>query len=72
MQVKARYRCDLMERSHPCLLVSANCCGLAHWTTKAGKDAGAPGGADFTEFRTSSVPDWLLKLIEVTLVRFEL
>lgn len=75
MQVKARYRCDLngAQASLPASLTQkANCCGVARWPTKAGREACAPGQADFTEFRISSVPDWLLKLIEVTLVRFEL
>ena len=73
MQVKARYRYDLWGAGILAGHQEANCCGIARWPTKgqAGMPA-LPANRILQKFRIPSVPDWLLKLIEVTLVRFEL
>ncbi len=74
MQVKARYLCDLMERRHACLLVSPKRQAEPELLAAqpGRRDACAPGQADPAECPTSTVTDWLLKVIEVTLMRFRL
>jgi len=73
MQVKARYRYDLLGAGILCLLTKKQTAAelLAGQPRQAGMPA-LPANRILQKFRIPSVPDWLLKLIEVTLVRFEL
>ena len=68
MQVKARYRYDLWGAG---ILACSPKSKLLRNCSLAGMPA-LPASRILQKFRIPSVPDWLLKLIEVTLVRFEL